>query len=212
MLTTSTISIENFFTNAYHKTNISEDRKKILLRISDRISTIYKKESLVHLNFICTHNSRRSQLAQVWGFFAATHFKLNINSFSGGTTVTAFFKNTLKTLQKAGFSFQLSDFSHQNPKYIISFKGSTKTILGFSKKYNHPENKNPFIAITTCNNADKNCPFIPEATARFHLPFVDPKASDKTDLQNETYLKTNEQIAAEIYFIFSEIKRNLCVF
>ena len=148
-------------------------------------------------------------MGQVWSFFAADYFNLNINAFSGGTEVTAFFRNTVKTLQKVGFTFHVSDFSHQNPKYIISFEGTFKSILGFSKRYDHPENSNPFIAITTCNNADANCPFIPEATARFHLPFVDPKASDGTDKQDETYLKTNQQIAAEVYFIFSKVKQLL---
>ena len=206
---TSAISSENFFLNAYEKITLSDDRKNLLLKISEGIIEEYKKEGVVNLNFICTHNSRRSQLGQVWGFFAANYFDLNINSFSGGTEVTAFFKNTVKTLQKVGFTFHLENFSHQNPKYIISFEGTTKSILGFSKRYDDVENKNPFIAITTCNNADTNCPFIPEATYRFHLPFVDPKASDNTELQDETYLKTNQQIAAEIYFIFSEVKKAL---
>ena len=206
---TSAISSENFFLNAYNKITLSDDRKNLLLKISEGIIEEYKKKGVVNLNFICTHNSRRSQLGQVWGFFAANYFDLNINSFSGGTEVTAFFKNTVKTLQKVGFIFHLENFSHQNPKYIISFEGTTKSILGFSKRYDDVENKNPFIAITTCNNADTNCPFIPEATYRFHLPFVDPKASDNTELQDETYLKTNQQIAAEIYFIFSEVKKAL---
>jgi arsenate reductase len=206
---TSAISSENFFLNAYDNITLSDDRKNLLLKISEGIIEEYKKEGVVNLNFICTHNSRRSQLGQVWGFFAANHFDLNIHSFSGGTEVTAFFKNTVKTLQKVGFTFHLGNFSHQNPKYIISFEGTSKSILGFSKRYDDAENKNPFIAITTCNNADTNCPFIPEATYRFHLPFVDPKASDNTELQDETYLKTNKQIAAEIYFIFSKIKKAL---
>lgn len=206
---TSAISSENFFLNAYDKITLSDDRKNLLLKISEGIIEEYKKEGVVNLNFICTHNSRRSQLGQVWGFFAANYFDLNIHSFSGGTEVTAFFKNTVKTLQKVGFIFNLENFSHQNPKYVISFEGTTKSILGFSKRYDDAENKNPFIAITTCNNADTNCPFIPEATYRFHLPFVDPKASDNTELQDETYLKTNQQIAAEIYLIFSEAKKAL---
>ncbi len=93
----------------------------------------------------------------------------------------------------------------------ISFllKEPLNLFLGFSKRFDDQENKKPFIAITTCNNADTNCPFIPEATLRFHLPFVDPKSSDDTSLQEETYLKTNQQIAAEIYYIFSKIKDSL---
>ena len=145
---TSTISTENFFINAFTKNILSDDRKKLLLKISEGILETYKKDNVVNLNFICTHNSRRSQLGQVWGFFAANHFNLNINSFSGGTEVTAFFKNTVKTLQQVGFTFNLENFSHQNPKYIISFKGSDKSILGFSKRYDDKENKNPFNSFT----------------------------------------------------------------
>lgn len=205
MIKTATTSTKNFFRNATKSVEISNSRKDILSKIAKHIALEYKKNGVVNLNFICTHNSRRSQLGQVWAFFAADYFGLNINAFSGGTEATAFFRNTVKTLQKVGFIFQVVDFSHQNPKYQISFNGTTKSILGFSKRYDHPENQNPFIAITTCNNADANCPFIPEATARFHLPFIDPKASDGTDLQDETYLKTSKKIAGEISFIFNEI-------
>ena len=209
MIITSTISTKNFFINAHENINLSDDRKKLLSEISQEIVKEYHKEGIVNLNFICTHNSRRSQLSQVWGFFAADYFDLNIHSYSGGTEVTAFFRNTVKTLQKVGFIFNLQNFSHQNPEYVISFEGSSTSILGFSKRFDHSENKQPFIAITTCNNADTNCPFIPEAINRFHLPFVDPKSSDDSNVQDETYLKTNEQIAAEIYYMFSKIKETL---
>ena len=207
MLKTSTISLENFFESAHKKTTITEDRKIVLSNIVGAIAQEYSKNETVNLNFICTHNSRRSQLGQVWSFYAAHYFKLNINAFSGGTEVTAFYRNTVKTLQKVGFEFQLIDFSHQNPTYQISFKGTKKAVLGFSKFYNDSLNKEPFMAITTCNNADINCPFIPTASHRFHLPFVDPKHSDGSDTQEETYLQTSQQIAGEVYFIFSEVKK-----
>ncbi|MEO9571193.1 MAG: hypothetical protein ABJH82_03300 [Polaribacter sp.] len=209
MMNTSAISTENFFLNAFNALTLTNDRKELLVKISKGIAVEYKNEGIVNLNFICTHNSRRSQLGQVWGFFAANYFNLNINSFSGGTEVTAFYRNTVKTLQSVGFTFHLANFSHQNPKYVISFKGTSKSIFGFSKRFDNKENTKPFIAITTCNNADTNCPFIPEAIYRFHLPFVDPKSSDGTELQDESYLKTNQQIAAEVYFIFAEVKKLL---
>ena len=209
MLNTSKISAKNFFLNATKKVSILEDRKLLLLKISEAIANEYSKNKIVNLNFICTHNSRRSQLGQVWSFFAAHYFKLHINAFSGGTEVTAFHRNTVKILQKAGFSFHLEDFSHQNPKYSISFDGTNTSILGFSKRFNHTINPELFIAITTCNSADINCSFIPNASYRFHLPYVDPKSSDGKDEQHEIYLKTNQQIAAETYFIFSEVKKLL---
>ncbi|WP_223445856.1 hypothetical protein [Polaribacter litorisediminis] len=209
ILKASNVSTKNFFLSASKKNSLSADRKLLLLKIAEAVALEYGKNEVVHLNFICTHNARRSQLGQVWSFYAAHYFNLNIDAFSGGTELTAFHRNTIKTLQKAGFHFQLENFCHQNPSYNISFDGARKTVLGFSKLYSDPINTTPFIAITTCNNADKNCPFIKKAIHRFHLPFVDPKASDATDKRDETYLKTNQQIAAEVYFIFDTVKKLL---
>jgi len=209
ILRTSNVSAKNFFLNSSKKMVLLEERKKVLLKIAETIALEYSKKEVVNLNFICTHNSRRSQLGQVWSFFAANYFKVNINAFSGGTEVTAFHRNTVKTLQKVGFDFQLENFSHQNPTYRISFNATKTSILGFSKLYDDIANLTPFMAITTCNNADENCPFIPNAKHRFHLPVVDPKASDGTAQQEEIYLKTNQQIAGEVYFIFDSVKKLL---
>ncbi|MGB0878988.1 MAG: hypothetical protein ACPGTO_00290 [Polaribacter sp.] len=208
-MSTSTISTKKFFETAKNDVFIDEERKTLLKKVAEKIASEYIKNKSVNLNFICTHNSRRSQLGQVWSFFATDYFNLQINAFSGGTEVTAFHKNTVKTLQQASFIFDIEEFSHQNPKYLISFENSTKATLGFSKVFDDAHNKQPFIAITTCNHADENCPFIPTASHRFHLPFVDPKHADNSDLQDETYLKTNKQIAAEVFYIFSEVKTSV---
>ncbi len=148
-------------------------------------------------------------MGQVWSYFASEYFDINIHSFSGGTEVTAFHRNTVKTLQEVGFDFKVAQFSHQNPVYDISYNGSKNSIVGFSKIFDDPANKSPFIAITTCNSADANCPFIPVALKRFHLPYIDPKDSDGTEQQGETYLATNRQIAAEMFYLFSTIKKAL---
>lgn len=210
MINTKNINTKFFFEEAYKELIITDDRKKLLVSISDIIFDEYLEREKINLNFICTHNSRRSQLAQVWSFFAIEYFNLkNIFTYSGGTETTSFHRNTVKCLQKTGFTFSVVDFSHQNPRYLISFEGTKKSILGFSKVFDHPQNSYPFIAVTTCDSADQNCPFIPDAIKRFHLPYTDPKVSDNTDLTEETYLKTSKQIAGELYFIFNEIKQRL---
>lgn len=205
MSTIITTSTENFFKTAYKKLDLDDDRKKLLHKIAVTIANEINENKEVHLNFICTHNSRRSQIAQVWAFYATTFFNLPISSFSGGTKITSFYRNAIKTLQKVGYTFNLVDFSHQNPKYSISFEGSKKEIIVFSKRYDNPINKEPFIAITTCNSADAKCPFIPAALDRFHLPYKDPKFSDGNSRSDEEYLKTNTEIAGEIYIIFNQV-------
>lgn len=208
MISSKNINTKIFFEDARNSLHLSEERKDLLLQIADTFVDEYLDREKLNLNFICTHNSRRSQLAQVWCFYAIEYFKLkNIFSFSGGTETTAFHRNTVKTLQQAGFEFNVEDFSHQNPKYLVSFKGCKNPLMAFSKTFDNPINDYPYIALTTCDSADKNCPFIPDAIYRFHLPYTDPKISDTSENTKETYLAVNKLIAGEMYFLFEEIKK-----
>lgn len=210
MIKTKKPDLKKFFENAKNEITISEERFDLLMQIADTIVDEYEERERVNVNFICTHNSRRSQFSQVWAFFAIEYFELdNIFAYSGGTEVTAFHRNTVKSLQKVGFEFNVVDFSHQNPRYIISFNGTQKSVLGFSKTFDNSENKFPYLAITTCDSADENCPFIPDAIHRFHLPYIDPKKVDGTETQNETYLATSKQIAGELFTIFEDVKNQI---
>ena len=208
MLKTNTKMVKYFFETSQKNIVIDDNRKELLLKIANKIAVNYNNND-ININFICTHNSRRSQLGQVWSFFAADYFKLPINAFSGGTEITAFHRNTVKTLTEVGFKFDVDEFSHTNPIYRISFSDDKPSLLGFSKLYINIENKTPYFVLTTCNNADENCPFIPEAIDRFHVPYTDPKHSDDSAIQDETYLKTSRIIAAQMYFLFNEIKKLL---
>ncbi|MDY0781179.1 hypothetical protein [Tenacibaculum sp. IB213877] len=210
MIKSEVIETKTFFENAKNNIETTTNRKDLLNNIANTVVAELTQKKRVNLNFICTHNSRRSQLAQVWAFYASEYFKLkNIFCFSGGTEATAFHRNTVKSLQKTGFDFNVIDFSHQNPRYLITFKNTNKSILGYSKTYDNDLNKQPFIAITTCSNADENCPLIPEAIHRFHLPYKDPKEFDGMQLQADKYLETSQQIAGEIFLIFKEITNQL---
>jgi len=209
MLRTSPISTKNFFEKAKNKILVSENRHQYLLKIAETIAKEYAKNELVNLNFICNDNSRRSQLAQIWSFYAANYFQLNIHSFSGGVEIGCFNRSTIKTLQKVGFSFQLNNFSHQNPTYEISFEGTKKHLTVFSKMFDDAENPESFITIITCNVSDINIPIINAANHIFHLPFEDPKRADGTLRKDEMYLQISRKIAGEIFIIFNEVKHQL---
>src|SRR5690606_9602221 len=75
----------------------------------------------INLNFICTHNSRRSHLAQVWAQAAAAHFNIpNVLCYSGGTEETALFPKVAETLTNQGFNI-LKITEADNPVYAIKF-------------------------------------------------------------------------------------------
>jgi len=187
--------------------SVSEDRIEVLQPLIDYIQSKINAKEEVRLNFICTHNSRRSHLSQIWAQTMAFHFNIkNIFCYSGGTEATAMFPKVEETLVNQGF--QIQKLSHEiNPVYAVKFDKNQHPIICFSKTYFDDFNpKDNFGAIMTCNNADKGCPLVLGSEARFPIKYDDPKAFDGTDLMNKKYAERSLQIASEMYFVFSQIK------
>lgn len=188
---------------------INAERKIILQPLIDFIQEKVRYQKAININFICTHNSRRSHLAQIWAQTASVHFNiLNVNCYSGGTEATALFPKVIETLANAGFeSWKLNE--NENPVYAIKYAKNALPIVGFSKKYDDVFNPvSDFAAIMTCSQADGGCPFIPGAEKRIPITFEDPKIADNTSEQNEIYEERSLQIAAEMFYVFSKISKN----
>lgn len=182
-------------------------RKETLKPLIDFIQHKLNAQEKINLNFICTHNSRRSHLSQIWAQTAASYFNIpNVNCYSGGTEETRLFPAIIDTLLAQGFEvLQLSD--SENPIYAIKYSRTDSPIIGFSKKHEHPFNPEAkFAAIMTCSQADSGCPFIPGAEKRIPVTYEDPKISDGTPEQAEVYARRSMQIAEEMFYVFSQIK------
>lgn len=187
--------------------NISNERKEILQPLADYIQNKTNKQEPIRINFICTHNSRRSHLSQVWAQTMAFYFNIkNVNCYSGGTESTALFPMVAQTLINTGF--QIETISEgKNPIYSIKYADNEPAVIGFSKKLDDNFNpKSEFAAVMTCSQADGGCPFIAGAEKRIPITFEDPKAFDNTPQQVEKYEERSLQIATELLFIFAQIK------
>lgn len=187
---------------------ISAERRTVLQPLVDYMQKKVEAGHTIRLNFICTHNSRRSHLSQVWAQVASAYFNIaNVHCFSGGTEETALFPKVAETLANQGFSiFKIAD-TH-NPVYAIKYSENALPIIGFSKKYDSPFNPvSAFAAIMTCSQADGGCPFIAGAEKRIPITFEDPKISDNTPEQLMVYAERSLQIAGEMFYVFSKISR-----
>ena len=187
--------------------SVPNDRIAILQPLADYIQNKVNTNEEIRLNFICTHNSRRSHLSQIWSQTMAFHFGIeNVFCYSGGTEATALFSKVAETLANQGFQIEKVS-QEQNPVYAIKFDVDQHPIIGFSKTYFDDFNpKSNFAAIMTCSNADEGCPMVFGAEARFSIKYDDPKAFDGTEVMNEKYAERSLQIASELYFVFSQIK------
>ncbi|MBO0591187.1 protein-tyrosine-phosphatase [Cellulophaga sp. E16_2] len=186
---------------------VSEERKQTLQPLVAYIQNKIETDQAVRLNFICTHNSRRSHLSQVWAQAIANHLKFkNVYTYSGGTEATALFPMAAATLKSSGF--QIKTISEgTNPVYSIKYASNEAPIIGFSKKYDDSFNpESEFAAIMTCSQADGACPFIAGAEKRIPITFEDPKAFDNTPQQAEKYKERSLQIATELLYVFASIK------
>ncbi len=185
--------------------NIPKERKQVLDPLIDYIQSKIDQKSDVNLNFICTHNSRRSQFAQIWAQTAANYFDIPAYCYSGGVEVTAFNERAVASIKRSGF--RVSSEGEINPVYSIhdSDEGAPP-IKAFSKLYDDSTNQsNQFAAVMTCSHADENCPFIPGSEKRIPVRYDDPKEFDDTPQEAEKYDERSMQIASEMFYTFSHI-------
>jgi arsenate reductase len=195
---------ETIQTLAVH--SIAEERKAMLQPLIDYLQDKVALGVPINLNFICTHNSRRSHLAQIWAQTMACYFNIDsLFCFSGGTEATALYPSIKDTLERQGFKFELTS-AGKNPRYVLLFSDDAPAIIAFSKKYDAPFNPSSnFAAIITCSQADENCPFIAAAEKRILIRYEDPKKYDTSSHEIEKYAACSLQIAREMYAVFSEI-------
>lgn len=189
--------------------NISEERKAILQPLIEFIIFKVLNNEEIRLNFICTHNSRRSHLSQIWAQTMANYYQIeNVFCYSGGTEATAMFPKVAETLTNQGFEIlKLSET--ENPVYAVKFAENEHAVICFSKKYNDDFNpKSAFAAILTCDSADENCPIVYGAEARIPIKYEDPKKSDGTLEMNETYFNRSLEIATEMKFVFENLRKS----
>lgn len=185
---------------------ISKERKDVLKPLIDFIQSKVDAETIVNLNFICTHNSRRSHLSQVWAQAMASYYNIpNVFCYSGGTEATALFPSAADALKESGFKIEtLSE--GPNPVYSIKYSENNHPVIGFSKTFDAAFNPtSEFAAIMTCDSANEACPFVPGSEKRIPITYEDPKAFDNTPQQAEKYKERSLQIATEMKYVFSNI-------
>ncbi|TNF50616.1 MAG: protein-tyrosine-phosphatase [Bacteroidetes bacterium] len=184
--------------------SISSDRKEILQELIDFIQKKRESQSPILLNFICTHNSRRSQFSQLWAQVASYYFKIPVSSYSGGVEVTAFNERAVASLER--FGFRISKKGEDNPIYSVQWVEGEAPIQMFSKLYYDPKNPSSgFAAVMTCSHADENCPVVVGCEQRIPIRYKDPKYYDDSPLEATFYDYRSFEIATEMFFVFSKI-------
>ncbi|MDR6302024.1 protein-tyrosine-phosphatase [Mesonia maritima] len=187
--------------------SISEERRAQLDKLVEAIKTDISSFGIAQVMMICTHNSRRSQLGEVWLKTLIDYYNCkDIEAFSGGTEATAFHPTMIKAMTEVGFEFQQIE-EGENPHYkLTSLRNPANYKSLFSKKYDDPFNtKENFIAVMVCSEADGGCPFVAGSSHRISLTYEDPKIFDKQPNALEKYKRKVYEIGREMLYIFSKL-------
>lgn len=190
---------------------IPPQRRKVLDQIADYIFKKQLDKAPTRLIVICTHNSRRSHIGQLWLQAGAQHFGVpNVEVFSGGTEATAFHPNAVAALRRAGFDIEVRP-NGENPTYRVHIPlAHPMTLHVFSKKFDQPPNPTKdFAAIMVCSEADAGCPFVPGAEARFAVPFEDPKRFDGTPEEAIGYDESVYEIGRAFLYVMARAVRKV---
>ena len=182
---------------------IPEARVNKLLALSSYINMKHSNDMEVQLMVICTHNSRRSHIGQLWLAAAADYYQIGgIKTYSGGTEQTAFNKSAIKALLGVGFQLISKHDAKTNPTYHMAWKKETTPYLAFSKKYDHAVNpQKDFAAIMVCDEADEACPVVRGCDFRLALPYVDPKRYDGSPQEADKYAECVKQMGREALYV-----------
>ncbi len=185
---------------------ISKERQSLLQSLIDYIQQRLDHGEIPKLNFICTHNSRRSQFSQIWAQTAADYYGIDARCYSGGVEVTAFNERAVAAVERAGF--KVIRKGEGNPIYFVFHSEDSIPIIAFSKVFDDAFNPSAeFAAVMTCSHADENCPYIAGAEVRLPLRYIDPKAADGTPQEGATYDERGQQIGKELFYVFSRLRR-----
>ena len=177
---------------------ISPARRETLQRLAGEVRAALKRDGSAELVFVCTHNSRRSQMAQVWAHAACRWFGIErVGVFSGGTEATAFYPGAIDALERAGLLIERGEGA--NPPVRVRTSPSDAGLICRSTLIDEAPNPDTgFIAVMTCAQADAACPIVPGAAASVPLRYEDPKSSDNTPRATEAYNERCAQIAREL--------------
>ncbi len=189
---------------------IPSERRAVLTRIAETIVARVAARKDSNLTFICTHNSRRSHMSQLWAQAAAHYYGLDsVYSFSGGTETTACDVRTVHALRNAGFSVAKAT-TGENPEYLIKYSNERDPMQVYSKPYDADDNpKKDFIALMCCSKADRMCPVVRGASSRYAIHYADPKLCDNTPEERSVYEASCREIAREMFYMMSEVRERV---
>lgn len=191
------------------RSTIPQERRDQLKSVAEYVRKKIDGGQKAKLTFICTHNSRRSHLSQIWAGVAAEYYRLvGIETYSGGTEGTAFNPRAVAAIERAGLRVEAEDARASNPRYRVFSSDGTPPQICFSKVFDEePNPTKDYCAVMTCSQADEACPVVIGCDIRAPIRYEDPKVADDTPMESARYDERSRQICTEMLYMMSLVAK-----
>jgi arsenate reductase len=138
----------------------------------------------MHLLFLCTGNSCRSQMAEGW----ARHFSGDrIEVQSAGIEPHGKNPRAIAVMQDAGI-----DISHQASTKL------TQAMIDWAD-----------VVVTVCGHADEHCPVLPASIEKIHWPLNDPaKATGSEDDIMAVFRASRDDIRDRVESLIAQLSQS----
>jgi hypothetical protein len=189
---------------------IPEERRFRLNEMVYFLEGQYQNNAPWQITFISTNESTVGQMAKAWSKAAAYYFGFkNFEPYSGGIKPGEISVRTIVALEKAGFIVYKSHINEVDV-YRIKYSFNLEPVIAFPKKINHTKNPgNNFMAVILDGNADLNINNVRGTYDRLFLEYEDPKGYEGSDLENQKFNESCRQVAVEMFYVFSQLKKRL---
>jgi len=135
----------------------------------------------MHVLFLCTGNSCRSQMAEGW---ARTFAPANIQVQSAGIEAHGKNPRAIAVMAEAGV-----DISYQESTKLVS------SMLAWAD-----------VVVTVCGHADEHCPVLPPDVHKIHWPLSDPaKATGTEEEILAVFRASRDDIRQRVQQLMSEL-------
>ncbi|MEO1434247.1 MAG: protein-tyrosine-phosphatase, partial [Bacteroidota bacterium] len=122
--------------------SIPAERKTVLHQMATYIqqSMVRSDHKTASVIVICTHNSRRSHMGQLWLQIASDFYEVQgLETFSGGTEATAFNPNAVQAMRSLGLQIVV-DQPGDNPIYACRWTEEGPAYHAFSTRFDEAPN------------------------------------------------------------------------
>ena len=194
-----------------HFENIPSSRRDSLNRIGEYILEKLQAGEQAQILFADRNNAKISQMAELWLYIAAHHYRVkDVIPYSGGLEPTNFDHRIVASIQKTGMVIVPPQQYMNHLIYYINIGMRYPDYSMFAKPVDYHLNPhNHFLMVGVCPEIQSIAAGIYGAEKKVLLLWDDPSMWDDTPMEIQKYESCMESIATDMFYLMDYVRKEM---